>query len=59
MKYSGMAIQMGVVILVGVYAGKRLDAHFQTHTPWWTISLSLFSIVAALYLALKDLIKSK
>lgn len=59
MKYSGMAIQMGVVILIGVYAGKRLDAYFQTKTPWWTVSLSLVSIAAALYIALKDLIKPK
>jgi F0F1-type ATP synthase assembly protein I len=57
MKYSGMAIQMGIIILIGVYSGKHLDEYFQTKTPWWTVSLSLVSIAAALYIALKDLIK--
>ena len=55
MKYSGMAIQMGVIILVGVYAGKWLDEHFQT-TPYLTVALALFSIFAALYTSLKDLL---
>lgn len=55
MKYSGMAIQMGVIILVGVYAGKWLDEYFQT-APYLTVVLALFSIFAALYTSLKDLL---
>ena len=55
MKYSGMAIQMGVIILVGVYAGKWLDEYFET-APYLTVALALFSIFAALYTSLKDLL---
>ena len=54
MKYSGMAIQMGVIILVGVFAGQKLDEHFQT-APYLTVALALLSIFAALYITLKDL----
>jgi hypothetical protein len=59
MKYSGMAIQMGVVILIGTYAGKQLDAYFETEKPFWTVGLALFSIFAALYLSLKDILHGK
>ena len=55
MKYSGMAFQMGIIILIGTYAGTWLDKRFQTETPWFTVILALLSIFAALYLTLKDL----
>ena len=57
MKYSGMAIQMGVIILIGTFAGKKLDAYFQTERPYLTVLLALLSIFAALYITLKDIIK--
>lgn len=59
MKYSGMAIQMGVIILIGAYAGQRLDAYFQLHKPYLTVAMSLLAIFAALYLTLKDLLQKK
>ncbi len=59
MKYSGMAIQMGVVILIGAYAGRRLDAYFQLDKPYLTVVMSLIAIFAALYLTLKDLLTNK
>ena len=55
LKYSGMAFQMGIIILVGTYTGKLLDEHFQTERPYLTVLLALFSIFAALYISLKDL----
>jgi F0F1-type ATP synthase assembly protein I len=57
MKYSGMGIQMGIIILVGAFAGQKLDAHYQTSKPYFTVALSLFSTFAALYIVLKDFIK--
>ena len=59
MKYSGMGIQMGGIILIGAYAGQKLDAHFQTSKPYFTVALALFSTFAALYLVLKDFIKKQ
>lgn len=55
MKYSGMAMQMGVIILIGVYAGKYLDEYFETE-PYLLVTMALFSIFAALYSTLKDLL---
>ncbi|PSR11330.1 MAG: hypothetical protein DA408_16380 [Bacteroidetes bacterium] len=55
MKYSGMAIQMGIIILVGVYAGKWMDGYFQT-APYLMVAMALLSIFAALYSTLKDLL---
>ena len=54
MKYSGMAIQMGVIIFVGAYLGLYLDGRWNSE-PWMTLFLSLFSIFAAFYITLKDL----
>ncbi len=54
-KYSGMAFQMGIIILAGTLFGQWLDEKLQTG-PYLTIFLALFSIFAALYVALKDFI---
>ena len=54
-----MAIQMGVVVMIGAYIGKRLDAYMQTEKPYFTILFALIAVTAALYLTLKDLISHK
>jgi hypothetical protein len=58
-KYGNLAIQMGLIIGIGAWGGKKLDEHYQTSEPYYTIVLSLFAIVTALYLVLKDFIKPK
>ena len=58
-KYSGLAIQMGVIIGLSAWGGQKLDTHYQNKNPLFTIILSLLGIGAALYLALKDFIKPK
>lgn len=58
-QYSGMAIQMGLIILIGTLIGKKLDAYFQLERPYLTVVFALFSIFAALYLVLKDLFVSE
>jgi len=55
MKYSGMAMQMAAILLLGVYAGKKMDEYFQTE-PYLLVVMALFSIFAALYSTLKDLL---
>lgn len=55
LKYSGMAFQMGIIILIGALVGKKLDAYFQTERPYLTALMALLSILAALYVTLKDL----
>lgn len=58
-KYSGMAVQMAIVILLGVYAGRALDRYFGFEKPALTVVLALLSIFAALYLVLRDFFKKK
>ncbi len=55
LKYSGMAFQMGIIILVGTFAGQKLDEYFQAERPYFTVLMALLSIFAALYVTLKDL----
>ena len=57
MKYSGMAIQMGGIILIGTLIGEKLDSYLAAELPYLTILFALLSIFAALYVTLKDLIK--
>ncbi len=57
-KYSNMAIQMGVIIGLSAWGGTKLDAYFQTQDPYFTIFLSLAGIGASLYLVIKDVISS-
>jgi F0F1-type ATP synthase assembly protein I len=56
LKYSAMSFQMAVTVLVLTLGGIKLDAYFNTK-PVLAIICCLISIVAALYLALKDFIK--
>ena len=56
LKYSGMAFQMGIIILIGALLGQKLDAYFHSPKPWFTVALSLLAIFAALYTTLKDLL---
>ena len=56
MKYSGMAFQMAGILLVGVLAGRWLDAKYATEKPWFTLALVVFALFGAFYLTLKDLI---
>lgn len=58
-RYSGLAFQIGFIILLGTLAGKYLDRHFQMQKPIFTLILSLLSVFAALYVSLKDFIFRK
>ena len=54
-----MGFQMAAVIGLGVWGGTALDSYFHTKFPGFTLTLSLLSIVGAVYWAIKDLIKKK
>ena len=56
-QYSGLAIQMVVILLLFVYGGKWLDAHFETPKPYYTTGLALVGITLALYVPLRGLLK--
>lgn len=57
-KYAGMALQMGAIIAIGVWGGRKLDEKFPlTRFPVFTITLSLLAVFAAMYFVIKDLTK--
>ncbi|MEI7660629.1 MAG: AtpZ/AtpI family protein [Bacteroidota bacterium] len=55
-RYSGMAIQMLVIILLGVFAGFRLDKWFHTK-PILTVIFSMISVALSIYIVTKDLLR--
>ena len=56
-KYTGLGFQMITTILLGVFGGMYLDEYFEMSVPAFTAGLSLFSVIASMYLAIKELIK--
>lgn len=56
-RYSGIGFQMVAVILVFVFAGRKLDQKFNDGERLYIIIFSILGIFAALYTALKDFIK--
>jgi hypothetical protein len=57
-RYSSMGLQMAVTIGAGIYGGMKLDQY--THWvkfPVFTVCLSLLSIFAAMYLAIRKILK--
>jgi F0F1-type ATP synthase assembly protein I len=57
-RYSGMAFQMLAIILLGVFAGFKLD-HWLNIKPILTIVFSFGSVVLAIYYVTRDLLKKK
>lgn len=57
LKYTGMATQMAVVIAMGVFGGIYLDEKLALETPWFTLILSLLSVMMALFMTIRDLNK--
>lgn len=55
-RFSGIAIQMGVIIGVSAWGGKKLDEYFNLNKPYLTIVCSLVGVAVALYLIIKEVI---
>lgn len=55
-RYSGMAFQMLVIILLGVFAGFKLDQWLQTK-PIFTVILSVISVFLSIYYVIRDLLR--
>ncbi|MEY3237943.1 MAG: hypothetical protein RI883_2044 [Bacteroidota bacterium] len=56
-RFSALGIQMGVIIALFTWLGTYLDSKYITKTPWWTIGLSLFGVIASLTLIILEVIK--
>lgn len=56
-RYSTLGIQMGGTIAFFTWLGTWLDKKTDWSTPVWTIVLSLFGVIASLYLVVREVIK--
>jgi len=55
-RYSSIAVQMLVIILLGVFSGFKLDQWLHTR-PFLTVLLAVLSVAAAIYVATRDLLR--
>lgn len=58
MKYSGMALQFGVMTFVGAFLGGKLDERLGTERPYMAALFALLFLLAAFYIVFKDLMKN-
>ena len=56
-RYSSLAFQMFAIIGFGIFGGVKLDEWLKIGFPVFTVLLSILSVAAAIYTAIKDLIK--
>ena len=56
-KYSSIAFQMMVTIVLFSLGGFKLDEWLKTKFPIFTLMLSLIGVFAGIYYAIKDFIK--
>lgn len=56
-RFSSAGIQMGVVIALFTWLGTYLDGKFKNETPYWTVGLSLFGVIAGLTLIIREVIQ--
>jgi len=57
LQYTGIAIQMLVPIIIGFFAGMKIDTYLQNKIPIFTLILGLGGVATGIYLAIKDFIK--
>ena len=56
-KYSNLAFQMLGTILLGVFIGIKLDKWTGFKFPVFTFFLTILSVVLAIYVSVKDVLK--
>jgi len=57
-RYSGMGLQMLVIIMAGVFGGYKLDQWLHT-APLLTIILSIISVFISIYSITRDHLRKK
>jgi len=53
-KYSGMGVQIGVTIFLGIMLGQWLDGYFEMPKPYLTILMAMIFLVIVMYTIIKD-----
>jgi len=57
--YSNLAFQLFAIIGIGFYGGVKLDHWLEMRFPVFTVLMSIISVAAAIYSAVKGLLKKK
>lgn len=57
LKFSALAFQMGILIVIAAYGGQWFDHRQGNEKPVWTIVLILLAIFASLYQIIREVIK--
>ncbi|HTO38668.1 MAG TPA: AtpZ/AtpI family protein [Brumimicrobium sp.] len=57
LRFSGIAFQMGITILIGALGGQKLDSLQENESQVWTIILTLLAVFASMYIVIKEVIK--
>ena len=57
LRFTSMGIQMAGIIAFFAWLGTYCDKKFQTTTPWWTLSLSLFGVISSMFLVIREILK--
>ncbi len=57
-KYSSIAIQMFAIIGIGTYVGVKLDEKFPNKHQGFTITLSLLSVLLAIFFVIRRIISN-
>ena len=58
-RFSGLGIQMLILIFAGTFGGLKLDKSLRFKFPLFTIILSLLAVAVAIWLVVKDFSKKK
>jgi hypothetical protein len=58
MQYTGLAFQLAGILLISIFAGKKIDLYFGFSKPYITALLSMMALVGFMYKLYLDLIKS-
>lgn len=54
-QYSGMAIEMGVLIFIGVWLGRWMDRYFAMEKPVFLVIMTLFFTTASIFRVIRSL----
>ena len=55
-KFSGLALQMCGIIAAGTFIGLKLDEKYPNESNWFTLGLSLFSVIGAMVYVIRRII---
>jgi len=58
-RYSSIAFQMLIIILIGVFGGIKLDEWLKLSVPVFTIVLSILAVILSIYTVTRDLLKPR